>query len=246
MRAAIQWCSVGVVAATFGALLIMQQRQLQRLRGEVDGLRAVQRAAERSMAEAEKVEEARFDLTRIRPEADELPRLRADLAALKAKFRQMEQADRKKAAPLNVRNLAASDWSNAGRATPQATLETALWAAAAGELDLLAETLVFDERGRGAAEQLLRNLPQETRAQYQKPERLIALLAAKDVPASTVAAQVSELPSERAEDARLRVKLQDASGATRTARLTLRPMAGRWNVVISDRDVDRLAANLKR
>jgi hypothetical protein len=246
MKARGQWGLVGLALAVFGGLLMGQRLQRQRLHEELAELRAQRLAVKQSTPETWRVEKAAIDPAPTRNRDDELSQLRREVAGLKRKFREMELAERKQPEPAAIRNLAVGDWANAGRATPQAALETALWAAAAGELDALEQTLILDERARDAAGQLFERLSPEARTEYPNPERLIALLAAKDVPASTMMAHVSELPSRAAGEARLRVKLQDASGATRTGRLTLRATGAGWRVVVSDRDVTRLAANLKQ
>ena len=68
------------------------------------------------------------------------------------------------------------------QATPQASIESALWAAAGGDVATLKKLLfVSDETGTAAAT-LLASLPASSRMAYQEPDELISALTIKRIP----------------------------------------------------------------
>jgi hypothetical protein len=136
-----------------------------------------------------------------------------------------------------------SAWRNAGRATPEAALETALWAAATGEVDALAQLLLLEPDARQRAQALLDRLPESARAQYATPERLIALLTAKQIPLGAMQL-VAAMP--QGDDTRLlRVRLHSPEGWARTTSVAARGAPGDWRLVVPGPAVDRLAAQLQ-
>ena len=75
-----------------------------------------------------------------------------------------------------------ASWQNRGQATPAAALETALWAAAGGELGALQAMLHLDDAVRAKAEALRARLPAMSRAAYPNAETLLAAFATKSLP----------------------------------------------------------------
>ena len=73
-------------------------------------------------------------------------------------------------------------WQNRGRATPAATIETALWAAAGGDLAGLQGLLYLDDAVRAKAEALRASLPETSRGVYPSAEHLLAAFATKSLP----------------------------------------------------------------
>ncbi len=76
----------------------------------------------------------------------------------------------------------ATRWRNRGQATPQAALETALWAAAGGDVASLRQTLFFGEETRTKAEALLAQLSSAARERYATSEDLVAEFTVKSIP----------------------------------------------------------------
>lgn len=76
----------------------------------------------------------------------------------------------------------ATSWRNRGQATPTAALETALWAAAGGDIETLKNLLSIGADTRQKAEGLLARLPADARARYATVEDLIAEMTVKNVP----------------------------------------------------------------
>jgi hypothetical protein len=86
-------------------------------------------------------------------------------------------------------------WKNQGQATPEAAVETMLWAAAGGDLSALKNTLALAPDTQSKAADLLASLPSGISETYASPEDLMALLVAGNVPldsAQVVAKQVNQ------------------------------------------------------
>lgn len=181
---AITWLIVAVLVVGFATGLRWQLTQSAELRRDADALH--KQADERNRMEAEHAR-----LVAIQPTQAELTALREDRAALE-KLQQELQELQKASAPASTQpdrqptqpvlpTVPAAEWKSVGRATPAATIETLLWARAHGNVDVIAAGLVFEsERARARAESLLDSLPPEWGAHLGSPERLIALLAARD------------------------------------------------------------------
>jgi hypothetical protein len=134
--------------------------------------------------------------------------------------------------------LAFTLWKNAGRATPEASLETALWASANGDIDTLSNLMVFDPEARHEAVTLFTELPANLRQEFVSPERLVAVLAAKDVPLGS-AAILNQWPTPN--ETKLSVQIFDAEGKHRKALLTARSDDAGWRFVVPTNAVKRYA-----
>lgn len=139
-----------------------QQRELTGLQREHDRLRALQPSPE--------------ELETLRSVPVEHTQLQHAIA---------EQAAARAARPpdLPVGNwTSASEWKNRGHATPHATVETALWAAAGGDVSTLKSLLILAEPTREQAAALLARIPDGSRSLYTTPEDLIASFTVKNIP----------------------------------------------------------------
>ena len=126
-------------------------------------------------------------MQRLRRESDEQSKLARDAVA-------REQPPRPPVAPeATLRHgssaaLVFGEWlnpgalKNRGQATPTTTVETALWAAAGGDVATLPTMLHLDDTVRAKAESLLAQLPQTARAIYPSVEHLIAAFTTKAIP----------------------------------------------------------------
>ncbi len=248
MKAIVVWSAIGGLAAAMVSVFVFGAQRVANLQLELEQRRAQQRelavlAVEnrRLAARQMSAEEA----ARLTESEEERGRWQAEAARLEAAL----QAPAKTAAATKLRwsgpeTLAASDWKNAGHATPRATVETALWAAVGGEVEALAKTIAFDEPGRVAAERLLAGLPAAQQSEYGTPERLVALLAAKDLLSSATEARLTEEVDDEAGNARVRVRMRDGKGVTQMANLALRRERDGWRLIVSQRAVAKFAATL--
>lgn len=237
------WVAMGLLLA--GALVVnaWQRARVEQLRAETRQWR---------------IEEER--MTRLREENARLRRSAATAEELATIAKQQTDAQRwrERVAELN-RSLQAptspgvaarqkwempeSGWRYVGRAEPRFALESALWAAVAGEVDMLAEQLVFDEPARRRAEEFLAGLPSGARQMYPTPERLIALMTAKEAP--TGLARLVDEKKRGDHEVALRVRLEDANGQSRMANLVVRQQTDGWRFVVPERAVARYVDQLK-
>ncbi len=133
-------------------------------------------------------------------------------------------------------------WKNAGRVTPDATLETALWAAAGGDVDTLAGLLRFDGEAEDEANAIFEQLPLALRQELGTSKRLIALMAAKDVPLGS--AQIVD-QSGAGYGAQLKTLLVDEQGKSKEVRLSLRLGPAGWHFVVPLSAVEKYARQLQ-
>lgn len=162
----------------------------------------------------------------------------AALAAQKQRAAQRKTADQPPPEPRSDpaepyefgRHLRPEQWQNRGFATPENALETVLWAAAGGDLDVLKTALRFDQAGRAAAEAVLAGLPANARSNYQTPEGLMTLFIAKDAPLGslTVLARQETGPNAAVAYA----ALTDTDGTIRQACLSFARDGDRWRLVV--------------
>ncbi len=138
--------------------------------------------------------------------------------------------------------VAAEWWSDAGQDTPAATLESALWAAAGGELARLAETLTIEPAQKDQAAALLGLLPAEFQGRFATAEELVAFLMIKDVPLGS--AEVLQ-QAEIAGAMRLSVRLADTEGKRKVVVLALKQAGPTWRLVVPEDAIERYAAFLQ-
>lgn len=188
MRAKFGWLVVMGMIGASGVVLWRQRETQEQLRGNLGRWRGENQALAQLREENRRqaaTEPSAAELENLRADHAAIPRLRAEIDALRERIR---RAPEPSATPVPARfavgsKVAAAEWRNAGTATPRAALETVLWAAAGGDIDTFASCLGLGEgRIRQAATALLESLPAEQRAQYRTPERLVAFLAIRDVP----------------------------------------------------------------
>ncbi len=227
-------------ATTRAELGSLRDQQQERARLEAENARL--RASQISSVDLESLRGDRAALTRLRGEIETLRRQAYDPARV-ATARAEEEARPPKLSILETQ-VRASEWRNAGTATPVATLETVLWAAAGGDVDKLASLLVFDPGVRAKAEALLAGLPEATRKEYGTPERLIAALTAKDVPLGM--AQIFDPKAEDASGRHIVVNLLPPTGAgARFMAVSLRQEGSVWKLGVPASAVEKYAAMLK-
>jgi hypothetical protein len=246
---ALRWMLIAGLTAVVSLTLWARAALTARLQHEVELSRAEQREVAQLRIEHQQ-------LAAVQPSAAEMDRLRADRDAME----QMETAAMTMRArlasppvdpPVSGRPspatppppLSADQWKNAGCASPAATLETALWAASGGDLDTLARMLSLDARSHEKAQALFDALPPSAQNKYGSAERLVALLAMQDVPTESLQI-IGEMRMSRDQVA-MRVRLQDADGATKFTTLRLQHAGDEWQLIVPEKAVDRYAAILK-
>lgn len=196
MKTRLYWIIVFGFALATTAGLVWQRTGVDRLRKEA-ALR--RQEAMRFESSPKQQESLPTTLPETAGEVEALSRANAELARLQAIVRpNAAGSHNREASPTATPArftagsvVPADQWRNAGTGTPQATLETVLWAAAGGDIDVFAKSITYmTSADEAAARGLFNALPAKDREQYQNPERLLAALTVPDV--GTIQAEVSE------------------------------------------------------
>ncbi len=260
-RAKFTLLAAGLLAVVAGGVLTVQRRVASQLRDEVELLRAAQsREIARLQAENRR-------LSAMLVPAGALENLRVEHAAIVRLRDEIEGAGRQGQSggdpsspgragttesgasmaepPADGAMVPASAWRNAGRATPAATIETALWAVAGGDIGTLAQMLSLSADGRAKGAAVLAGLPETIQQEFGTPERLIAVLVAKDLPLSATSAMQVTGPLEGAVTAAnpgatyMQLRLQNADGSIRNTTLSLKQDADGWGFDVPTDVVDK-------
>jgi hypothetical protein len=248
-----------VLAVGAGALLLERQSNTQ-LREEVALLRGEVRelAKQRETARAE-ANRAASNLAPGAQESDraEIARLREEMDALKAKAQEFGKvtqglkaaiaaasAGKSPVDSLPVKLIPVTDWKNAGKATPAATVETVLWGAVGGDVDLVAGSVEFTPSARAKAQALLDALPPETRAQYGSPEKLVALMIAKDTGNVSGMQVLGSREMGDPDTVGMRLRFGNDLGQTKESSVLLHQASDGWRVLLTDDPVEKWAKQL--
>jgi hypothetical protein len=237
-----------VLVGAGSSVLFRQHQETVRLRFEIAEMRRQTQTLKELRAEHQRLaalQASADELANLRAAHAELGRLRGALEAIKVRAASKPPA-RDASPTLEAENelIPAKDWKNAGRATPAAAFETILWAAAGGDIDLLSQMLKLDPSARAKAVEILAGLPDDLRATYSTPERLIALLGAKDVAVDAMrVVDAKEFP--QAKTTALIVQLEDAKGKQKTTSLAFRQDDEGWKLVVPPEIVEKYGQMLK-
>lgn len=227
------WLLCGLVVVGAGTAIWRQRVAGDDLRQEIGRLQADRRTLEEVQSE-----NVRLRALQVSPE--KLTALRADREAVGQLRREIEALERSAALtpalaappkPGTAPIVPSAQWKNAGRATPAAALETALWAAAGGDIDTLAGMIELLPAEQALASEFFAALPDTVRAEHRTPERLIAMMTAKDIPLGSM--QVLDFDDYGTNHmANILVALRNPQGNTKTTQLSLRRAADGWKLQI--------------
>jgi len=145
--------------------------------------------------------------------------------------------------PIPVKITPIGDLKNVGRATASAAVETLLWAAAGGDVDVVASSIALDPSAQVKAEELFARLSDATRAQYGSPDKLIALMLAKDASAMT-GMQILGQRDISADVVGVRVRLANEEGKTKEQGLAFQKTSDGLRLKIPDDVVEKYAKQL--
>jgi hypothetical protein len=239
---ALRWWSVLLLALAVvaGAALWLQRQSAAQLRDELGllrdenrklaGLRAENARLVAAQPSAAQLDAMRADHAAVRQLRGEIEKLKADTD------RQAHEIERASAPPVP-----ASEWKNAGRATPAATIETMMWAAVRNDVATFASTVGFDPKLRPAVDRFFETLPETTRTRYGTPEQLIAEFMMPELAAMAAGMHIGQETQAANGDTQLIVGLQNRAGVIRESPSTLRHADDGWQVVVSPQAVQQIA-----
>jgi hypothetical protein len=187
--------------------------------------------------------------------AGDFAKLREEIAGLKkntqqvVEFVQMAQAavamkDMSNAtggAPEKV--TSASELKNLGKATPDTAVQTTIWAAIGGEVDVVANGITFTPAGRAKADAWFASLSDITRQQYGSPENVIALLVSRDA-AGLAGMQVLGQKEISPNDVGVRVRFATNDGQTKDDNMIMHRTTDGWRLLLNDTVVQKFANKL--
>lgn len=203
------------------------QRQLETLRSDA--------------AERKRLQQEHDRLVALQPAAHELERLRRKV---ETDGQPAPEANRSisvsTGGPALRRGVwaAPSSWKDCGQTTPEGTLETALWAAAGGDLGTLKGVFEFDAVSLAKAQAVLDVMPEASRDMYSTPEDLLTLLAAREIPLTE--AQWFARTDHDADTVTESVVLRDPEGRTQQAHLTFHRGEHGWRLTVPEAIVERM------
>lgn len=233
------WILVVISIGAFGALGAWQHSRAVALRAERDRLIA-QQLARGATPPRPKDMGARDELARLRRQHEEWTRARAELArierAIAAEKSEPGTSARTASAddqpPLRGPMVRNADWRDAGAASPEAALESFVWAASRGETEAVGALLAVDAEGRQQLAEVFARLSDAARASYGSPENMLATLIAVQVPQDLSAiGPVSALTLNNG-DIALRTRTERGGAVAKDAVLTFRLTDGRWQLVV--------------
>ena len=248
---------VGIAGVAAG--IALQQQDNSRLRREIGALRDEVRAAASREARVDAPRPAALadapNRSRPADQQDELAKLREEIVALRKSTQSISEFAQMAQAASAMKSLATADTAvatkltlaealkNAGRATPEAATETVLWAAVGGDVESLANSFVFTPTAREKADAWFAGLAEGTRKQYGSPEKIIALMIAKDA-AGLSGMQVLGQKEIAPDNVGVRVRFGSVDGKTKDDSLLMRRVGDGWRMVMPDTAVEKFARQL--
>jgi hypothetical protein len=140
----------------------------------------------------------------------------------------------------------ATAWRNVAAASPASVLETALWAAAGGDVEAFANVIWLDAAARPAAQGLLQELPENVRREFTTPEQLMAFLSIKEVPLGSASVRNWDIDESGGMPfASAKILLTAADGSVRDVQLGFVKTPSQWKLVMRKEAVAKLAATFK-
>lgn len=188
-------------------------------------------------------------------DAAELRKLREDIGALRKSTQEISQFTQMAQAAAAMKTLGNTEASiptkltsadalrNLGRATPESATETVLWAAVGGDVDVLSNSFLLTPTAREKADAWFAGLSESTRQQYGSPEKVIALMIAKDA-AGLSGMQVLGQKEIAPDNVGVRVRFGALDGKTKDDNLVMRRSTDGWRMVIPDNAVEKFARQL--
>jgi hypothetical protein len=128
-------------------------------------------------------------------------------------------------------------FQNAGRSSPEAVVQTTVWAALKGDAATLASCVTTTDEARHLAVNWLSSLPPEARGKYPSPESLAALILSDEILKSAAAEIKGYTPRD---DNHGFVTIKALESGDQPIRLEVERGNDDWKIIISDRAMTAL------
>lgn len=171
----------------------------------------------------------------------EIARLRAEVSLLKVRTQELAAIRHGPGGAVPFNLMPAGAWKNAGKGTPEAAAESLMWASASGDLDVLANSILLDATARERAAAILARLPEALRQVYDTPEKLVALLLARDTDARAMQVMGANTAGD---DALVSLRLQKDDGKTKDEGYQFRRTSDGWRLVVPGKAVEKMGKKL--
>ena len=125
--------------------------------------------------------------------------------------------------------------------TPAAAAETLFWATDSGDIEALANAIILDPAAREKAEVILARMSDSVPATYNTPEKLVALLLARetDIRGLQVLGE-----SQAGSEALVNLRLLKDDGKTKDEGLQFRQTPDGWRMTVTGKVVDKMGKKL--
>jgi hypothetical protein len=241
-----------VVASIIAGVLVTHRdsvavrRELSLLRAEVTAVKRLSLSASKSRDTA--VLEALAPAPEPGKDLGDIGKLRQELAGLKENVSLLTElaATQAPAGPgggVATSLRSASDLKNVGRATPEASTETALWAAVEGDVDTLVSTMTFTPSARIKADKWFASLSEGIRQQHGSPEKIIALMIARGA-AELSGMQILGQKTIGTGQVGLKVRLAAGDDVVKDETFLMQRADSGWQMVLPDGAVEKYARRL--
>lgn len=237
-----------------GGIVICEHVQTSRLRSEIKAMREASRISPLLEVERDRLAALQVspeELEQLRRDHREISQMRASLARLGNKvladelFRRAIATTRSSSSPVKrTADLDGAEYFDhyAGNETPEAVLDSVIWAAKAGNVETLARLIAFDSTGRAKALELFHGLPPDVQKDYGRPENVYATLVAANIPLGLTQATVIHEENDGIERVTLAMRLQRHNDAWHNAQFAFQRSGGTWQLVIPDGMVEKFGA----
>ncbi len=157
--------------------------------------------------------------------------VRAEADALRARLSALQAKAAPPTAGATPNQISSKDWTNAGRLTPRAAIESVLWAASRGEVDHLAALLGFLPEVREQADAMFAKLPEASQREFGSAENVIATMLAGSFPKE--ASSMTILADKQwGEAAGIAMTVDQSNGNSRTNQYRLRNTPDGWQLMV--------------
>jgi hypothetical protein len=158
--------------------------------------------------------------------------LHAETEALRARLAALQGgATAQAAADAEQNELSAKDWTNAGRLTPRAAIESVLWAASHGDVDHLAALLGFQPDVREQVDAMFAKLPEASQRDFGSAENVIATMLAGSFPKDASSMKILA-DKQWGEDAGIAMTVDHEDGKSRTNQFRLHHTPDGWQLMV--------------